>query len=225
MSFKSFLKKVGKGIGKVTSVASPLLMATGVGAPLALGLGAAGGFASGHNLGEVLKGAAKNFALGGAGKALSGGLKGLSVLSKADMLKNGVQGASKVAGIGPGGVPMIDQNGAYAAGQPGAGGGGGVLDAIKGLLGGNSSGGGTDWGKILGTVGKVGVGAAGAYSSAKQQGKADDLRDKALKLVEGEYAEGAPLRKLGMAGLTDPRVRDLSSVFAPAQTNYQRLAI
>lgn len=222
MSFKSFLKKVGKGIGKVTSVASPLLMATGVGAPLALGLGAAGGFASGHNLGEVLKGAAKNFALGSAGKAVAG----LAGLSKAAAAKAGgvsaVGSQPRMIGVGPGGTPLFDQTGELSGG---GGGGNGVVDALKGILGGNKAGGGTDWGSILGNLGKVGVTAAGAYSSAKQQGKADDLRDKALKMVESEYAEAAPLRKLGMAGLTDPRVRDLSSVFATQPAQYRRLAV
>jgi hypothetical protein len=226
MSLKSFLKKVGKGVGKVTSVASPLLMATGVGAPLALALGAAGGYASGHNTGEVLKGLVKNAALGTAGKAAIGGLKGLQTVMKGGGKVSPVAGnlnpddLSKVIGNSsmPGGA-------APGLGSSSGGGGGGWLDSLTGALGFKNAQGGTDWAKILGTAGKVGLGAAGAVSAAKQQGKADELRDKALRLVESEYAEAAPLRKLGMAGLTDPRVRDLSSIFQTPQAQYRRLAV
>jgi len=72
-----FLGGLVKGIGKVAQVAAPIVgMVPGVGAPLAAGIGVAGGLLSGGGLKGALKGAAGG-ALGGLSGKLFGAVSGL----------------------------------------------------------------------------------------------------------------------------------------------------
>lgn len=105
----SFLKKLGKTIGKVAQFAAPVLAATGVGAPLAIGLGAAGGALQGGKPKEWLKRAA----IGGGGAALGAAARGSGALGKAG---GWLQKAAGAVGGGGG-------QGGAAGGAPGGGGG------------------------------------------------------------------------------------------------------
>lgn len=131
----------------------------------------------------------------GAGLGVVGGLgNGKSSLKKMALggLMGGVGGiAGKALGIG---------------GAAGAGGGGGSLAA--------------KFGGITGGLRKLGAGikanpelALGA-ASLFQQHQAGQRADRAARQAEDfarqEYAEGAPLRKLGMESLVSPRVSNFS---------------
>lgn len=105
----SFLKKVSRGLGKALQVAAPVLAMTGVGAPLAIGLGAAGGAMQGGKPKQWLKRAA----IGGGAAGLGALAKGSGALGKAGGWLSKAGGmAGKAAGAMGG------------AGPPGAGGGG-----------------------------------------------------------------------------------------------------
>lgn len=114
------------------------------------------------------------------------------------------------SGVGGGGSRSIAQQAigavqqAMKSGQPAPGGG--------------------SWVDILKKLGPLVLGGAGAYQAAKTQGKADEYRAKAIKSAEDAYAEGAPLRTMGLAGLTDPRMKDVSSIFQKPTVNYRRLS-
>lgn len=105
----SFLKKLGKVVGKGLQIASPILAATGVGAPLAIGAGALGGAMQGGKPKEWLTRAA----VGGGTAALGAG---------AGKLAGMAGGASKLRGMASG-----------AAGAGGGGGGGGWGGALSTL--------------------------------------------------------------------------------------------
>lgn len=103
----SSLQGVGKVVGKAAQYAAPVLALTGVGLPLAAGIGAAGALAQGKGL----KGAAM-----GAGGAVAGHLVNRSgVLDRASQLMR------SGGGQGP----------ATTAGGSGGGGGGGILGTVR----------------------------------------------------------------------------------------------
>lgn len=193
MGFGSFLKKAVKGIGKVAKVAAPVLAMTGVGAPLAAGIGALGGVMSGGGL----KGAATG-ALGGLGGA--GAKAGLGKLGVAlPQLFGGGAGAGA----------------ADASGASGGGGVGGFLgklvggagDLVKGLGNAGSTGGNP---LLQGLLKLGGLGAAGydIYSRNKQRSAADqsnqqryDIFSELLKKGEAAYDEKKPLRDAGQQAI------------------------
>lgn len=105
----NFLKKLGKVVGKGLQIASPILAATGVGAPLAIAAGAAGGALQGGKPKEWLTRAA----VGGGTAALGAG---------AGKLAGMAGGASKLRGMASG-----------ASGGGGGGGWGGALSTLADL--------------------------------------------------------------------------------------------
>lgn len=113
----SFLKKLGKGLGKALQVAAPVLAMTGVGAPLAIAAGAAGGAMQGGKPKEWLRRAA----VGGAGGALGAAAKGAGVAGKAGGW------LQKAGGMAAKAAPAMMGSG----GQPG--GGGGALRSLADL--------------------------------------------------------------------------------------------
>jgi hypothetical protein len=91
MGFFSGLKKAVKGVGKIAKYAAPILAATGVGAPLAIGIGAAGGLMQGGNVKDMLK----NATVGAGGAALAGGLGGGTLGKIGQFAKSGLGGMLK----------------------------------------------------------------------------------------------------------------------------------
>lgn len=92
---------------------------------------------------------------------------------------------------------------------------GGIGDFLKG---GNPNGG-IDLGKLA----KYALPALGAYQASKAAAKADEYRKKGLAGAEAEYASRKPLREMGMAGLMDPRMTDVSSLFNKPRPQYRRI--
>jgi hypothetical protein len=64
----------------------------------------------------------------------------------------------------------------------------------------------------------AGEGLLGAHDALK----ARSLRGKALGSAEGAYNERAPLRKMGIEGMTTAQAPDLSSLFADPNNPYQQ---
>lgn len=64
------------------------------------------------------------------------------------------------------------------------------------------------------------MGAASMYQGAKAQGKADDLNKRALALREQQYADFAPIRKLGIAGMQNTQRPDLSAIYRNQQNPF-----
>jgi hypothetical protein len=183
----SFLKSLGHVLGKGLQIASPVLAATGVGAPLA-----AGAMLAGRTL----------------DKATSDG-----GIGKMKLFKDGILPA---AGVGAG---------AALVGH--AGGGAGILEKLKGVMGGHGSGPldestagipeiGGHSGSFLGDIGKnllkklsthpeIALGAVGAIQNARMQGKAADLTDDAAHMAQQNAADMAPLRAALLARMQQPQ--------------------
>lgn len=212
------IRKIGQKAGGLLRKAAPFLgFIPGVGAVAGGALGALGSIAEGHRGWS-----------GTLGSAAMGGLSGLGGSKLRALLKKGsasavggavAKNAPKVIGIGPGGVPMIDQTGQM---------GSSILDKL-GPLGGFAKGllpkdadGSVNWGSVLGNAAKYGLPALGAVQASRTQGKADAYRDKAIKLAEAEYAAKAPLRTMGMAGLTDPRLASVNELFNQPRPTFRR---
>lgn len=211
------LKKIGKSkitrtLGKIIDTGADFLP------PGFREVGNVGGkLMQGQNLKKAAIGSVLDYAggkLGGmvasklGGKA--GGLVAKSVPSKAPI------GSMSVIN----GMPVMlppSSSGGFAGGLKKIG--GSVVDSLshnkQGII-----------DSVLGGVKHLGVdnvlgGGALAYG-AYQQKKAGDMRNKALKMVEQDYAERAPLRKLGVSGMMNEQRPDLSSVFAPAMNPFLR---
>ncbi|MHB1310582.1 MAG: hypothetical protein ACYC3L_01100 [Gemmatimonadaceae bacterium] len=113
--------------------------------------------------------------------------------------------------------------GGAATGALGAVGGGALKGATSGLKSVGSSG-------LMGGIKKLGgfaldnidpiMGAASMYQGAKAQGKADDLNKRALALREQQYADFAPIRKLGIAGMQNTQRPDLSAIYRNQQNPF-----
>jgi hypothetical protein len=144
--------------------------------------------------------AARAIAAGNAGGGFLGGLKkvGGSIISS--------QLPGAIQSFAGGGSPGLSQ----AAGAIAQGGKPGIVDQIGSFLGGGLK-------KIGGVDGLLGAGALGY--GAYQQKQAGDMRDKALKLIEQDYATRAPLRTMGLSGMLNETPPDLSGVFAGATDN------
>jgi hypothetical protein len=222
----SWLSSGLRKVGGVAKKAAPLAgLIPGVGTVAGGLIGGLGSLASGDNIGEALKYGAKGAvggylgnAAGGLGGIL-GGLKriGGGGLPNADR-DYGITGSGSIGGKGDlSGLPMPSIGGA-----PKSGGLGGILG---GLLGGSGGIGGLLSGglkKIGGVDGLLG-GAATGYG-AYQMKQAGDMRNKALKMVEQDYATRAPLRSQGLAGMLNEQRPDLSSTFASNNPFSRRVA-
>lgn len=175
-------------------------------------------------LGSVIPGVGT--ALGaGLGQAIGGVGAGHGV-AKSALEGAGVYGGSKLAGAisGMGGAPKasIDPEGDALYGtettpDPPSSGIGGYLrsllpsgggSATPGQPGGTST---NPW--LLGLAGLQGA------NSAYLGQKSNALSDKALKGVEANYAERAPLRAAGLRGLLNPTAPDTSQLSTIAQRN------
>lgn len=198
------LKKIGKVVGGVAKQAAPVIsMVPGVGTVAGAAIGGLGSLASGDNLKTAIGYGVKGAMPGMLGKlAGAGGIAG-----KAGSILGGLKkvGGGSIGGSGAlSGLPMP------SIGKAPRGGVGGIIDSLGGI--------GGIGGSILGGLKKIGVddvlGGASLGYGAYQMKKAGDLRNKSLKMVEDEYRERAPLRKVGLSGLMNEQRPDLSQVFA-----------
>lgn len=202
----SWLSKGLKKVGGLAEKAAPVVgLIPGVGTLAGGAIGGLGALAHGDGLRGALKYGAMGAASGLAGSKLLGG-KGILGVPGALKKVIGSGGHPEVVGLGPGGVPMINQT----AGKSGLGG----LGGIAGLLG-------SGFKKIGGVDGLLGAGALGY--GAYQQKQAGDYRNKALKMIEQDYASREPLRKMGLAGMLNETPPDLSGVFQ-SQNPLRRVA-
>jgi hypothetical protein len=246
----SWLKKLGKVVNKVTDIGSGLVgYIPGVG-PIAGGvLDAAGDLAGGKNLksalGSGLKTGGMAFLGGKAASLLGGKLGSVGKILGAGRTPDFKPNASLMEKYGNTdalGSVIKNADGSYAGGNSaGLSGSGGWMDKLGSVIGGAgkvagaltgsrapgsaaaAGGGMPDWMKLLGTVGKVALPAYGAYQASKTAGKADALQEKAMKLIEAEYAAGQPLRDMGLKGMMDPRLADVSGLFNKARPDYRRI--
>lgn len=235
MSIGSVLKKIGKSkitraIGKGIDFGSDFLP------PGFRDVGNLGGkLLEGKNLKMAALGTAGDYVGGRLARGLGSKLQGIG---KAGAVAGGATPTNipKLIGIGPGGIPLFDQTGSIAK-QLGAGalqagataitGTGGsnpgqdwksrLLGGVSGLLGGKAGGIG------LGDIAKYALPALGAFQASKAAGKADEYRKKGLAGVEAEYAAAKPLRDMGLAGMIDPRMTDVSSLFNQPRPQYRRI--
>ena len=187
MGVKSFLKKAGNVVSKGLKYASPVLALTGVGAPLAAGLGALGGL--GERLTDDKKGGWKDN-LGGAVKGGALGLAGAGAragLSKLGMFGLGGGGGTAVGGATGDGASLLSRLG------------GGAKDLMS-KLGGD--------GGALGGLGKLGglfMGGMAIKDQRDQRASSEefeagkfDLLKEALGKGEAQYDAMAPMRSGGM---------------------------
>jgi hypothetical protein len=214
------LKKVGKVVGGVAKRAAPIAaMIPGVGTVAGAAIGGLGSRASGDNLKTAIGYGIKGALPGALGKlgGLGGVLGGLKRIGGGGAPSLDVGDLSKV--IGNSGMP-----GGAAPGL-GSSGKGGVLGSLGSIIGGAGGLGGILGGglkKIGGVDGLLG-GAATGYG-AYQMKQAGDMRNKALKMVEQDYASRAPLRSQGLAGMLNEQRPDLSSTFASNNPFSRRVA-
>lgn len=159
---------------------------------------------------KTLLGLAATLALPGVGGALGGALGAIPGVGGALASGAGAVGSAlgSLGGAAKGALSAI----------PGASGVAGAIEGAAGALPGASSLGSSSLGGLV----KEGLGKAGEFltanggrnalgiaqgvTTALQQKKANDLANRALKSSEGAYAEKAPLRAAGMAGLMRPDV-------------------
>lgn len=225
------LENAGRSLGKIGRQAAPIVgLIPGVGTVAGAAIGGLGSVLEGRKLSDSLK----SGAIGGLSGLAGSKLRALLAAGKA----SGVGGALPNPDLSavPGAVDSIGRKTAGELAKAGLGGfvdtagsagGGGLLGTIaqaaaKGLIPRNKDGS-IDWGGLLGNAAKVGLPALGAYQSSKDKGKADEYRAKAIAAAEGAYNEAAPLRQMGLAGLTDPRMADVSSIFAAPRPQFRRL--
>jgi hypothetical protein len=179
----------------IPAAQTALAMLPGIGPLISAGIGGLRGFdregqgGIGYDVGTGLKGAATGYAAGMAGNALQGALgKGMAAGSAAKA----------------GGGSALSQLGA------------GAKAAIPSLLGGGQDGGGFKL-PSLGTIGSgikdavTGNGGMNALAfaqllnSAQLGKKSGDLADEALNTQRDLFANKAPLRSAGIAGMQAPR--------------------
>jgi hypothetical protein len=167
-----FLKKAAPVIGAIAGNA----ILPGVGGVVGGSLGGAVSKAGkGKSLSSVLGGAAVG-GLGAAGaNALSAG-KGFSPGGLVSGFKGKFLGGKAPAGT------VSDDMGPLTPGL--SGGGGGLGSLFKNMS--------------PGDLAKLGIAGAGLYSSAKQQGKSDDITNRLLAQEQEQDAARAPLRQLFM---------------------------
>ena len=220
------LENMGRSLGKVVRQASPLVsFIPGIGPIASAGIGYAGSLAEGRNLKHHLKSGAmaglsglgidKLQATGKLGSTLSG------EFGKRSAREAALKGALGNMARNPAGI-IDPMTGTSIAGEAGGGIGGfagKALSGVSGLLKGGI-------GKLsTADILKLGLGGVGAYQASKAAGKANDLRERGLKYATDAYDEAAPLRKMGMEGMLDPRMADVSSLFNQPRRPYRRLTI
>jgi hypothetical protein len=183
------LKKVGKGVGKIASIAAPVLAATGVGIPLAAAVGAAGGALQGGKPKQWLKRAA----LGAGTTALAGGLAGKAgFLSK---LGGGKGIAGKVGNV----AGQVVRGAAGLPAQAAGGAGGGGMPSLADL-------------------GQLGLAGYSMFRGHQDANRARRLEDQMLRQSEQEYALGAPMRdemrRVAMLPTNTAMLRDTQNPFS-----------
>lgn len=234
----SGLKKVG---GVAEKVAPYVGLIPGVGTIAGGAIGGLGALAHGDGLKGALKYGAAG-AISGYGNAAKLGGMGAKAIFQGGLKKVGSNLGTLAMGgkLGGNGIPNPDVSGALntangIADKYGSQGGGGFLDGLKkvggGIVGmgsgvgmGGSHGGFLD--SILGGIKGIGVdgalaGAAG-LAGANASRNASNYRNKALGLVQGQWDDKAPLRKVGLAGMLNEQRPDLSSVYADPQNPFAR---
>ncbi len=216
----------GGFFGSVQSVGADLLkygapiaagFIPGIG-PIAAGAIAAGGNTAGRALqGDPfsLKSALLSGAAGYGGNALMGG-QGL----------NGVSGIPGRLGIGGGGGAgsqvgnMTQSMGGGLSAGPGAASGAGA-GAFSTAAGGGGGGG------VLAALSKYGplaMGALGAVGSYQDNAKANDLRERGIRMAEQDYAGRQPFRDNAtmFATMPQPTMPDLSNIYEDPGNPYNR---
>ena len=118
----------------------------------------------------------------------------------------GVKGAVTGAALGAGAEglqSLVGRAGGLGGLLGGAGGGAGAAGGILGSVGG------------LGGLAKLGLGAAGVVSGAKQQSEASQLRREAIEGARREFESREPLREAFLSRLGQPVAREnLGALFA-----------
>lgn len=199
-AIKKGVTDVGHGIGSalnnpvVKGIGTAALAASGVGLPAAIALGAGTG------------------ALGGALRP-GGGLKGA--------ITQGGQGALLGATGSIGGTVGRAALGAAAGGGTPGGplGGGSAMGAIKGIAGNALGGLGSQaLGAITGNGGLNALGLAQGVNAAMLSKQSTDFANRAMGDVQHSYDERAPLRALGLQGLTNPTAPNVGGIRKVAGT-------
>lgn len=200
---------VGKALGGALKFAAPIaaMAIPGIG-PLA----AAGIAAGGNVAGRALSG--DKFSLGSTLLSGAAGAGGNWLL--------GGQGFKGIGGIpqrlGFGGGASAGAAGNATQGMPG----------VMGAAGGGGGAGGFSLGGALDAVGRYGplvVGGLGAYQTMQDQSKANELRERGIKMAEQDYAGRAPFRALATsyAQRPEPQRADLSSIFYDPGNPFNRV--
>lgn len=132
-------------------------------------------------------------------------------------------GALLIPGVGSaiGGALGMGGGAAAGAGAAGAAGAGATAAKAGGLLGGLRSVGGLikdNAGDLI----KTGIGVGSAIQGYQKGQQADDLQREALDMAREAYADRAPLREMGLAGMTGAQRPDLSGIFGDAGNPYSR---
>lgn len=204
MGFFSSIGNAVKGVGHTLgSIASNPLVDGALGLVGGPGIAAAVGglghlFAPGGNLGSALHGAVTGGAAGTGAGALKDGVTGI--------LSGGLNGLGGNASNVLKGATTL---GATTGTPAGATADPGLLQRLGGTLGGIA-------GSSVGGVPLPIAGLAGLQgANAAQLGaKSNDFADKAWDYASKDYDARAPLRTMGIAGLTNPTPRDTSGLTA-----------
>lgn len=179
MSLFSGIRKVGGkllgGLGDVAKFAAPALALTGVGAPLAAGIGLAGGLAGQLNdkHGSLGQGLVQG-GLSAAGSLGAGALRGSGLASKAAGAL-GLRSMPSSAAAANGAAPAAGLN-------------------LGGFLGSAA--------KWLGKNPEVAMLGLGALQNARTATQASGLRGQAVDLARADMASREPFRQLALAQLT-----------------------
>lgn len=205
-----FWSSIGHGIkqvGGLVSKAAPLAgLIPGVGSIAGGVIGAAGEGLQGHGIKGMLKGGAIGATAGMAGKAAAGLGLGKRIL-----------GGGAPSSSGGYNVNDPSQN-IFAGEDPNAGGGwmGNAIGIGKRILGTNKQGG-FDGSNLLGLA-EGGLAGASAINSANASRRAGQYQTAALDQAKNRWAQGAPLREMGMRRMLNTTPPDLTSTYND-QTN------
>ena len=216
MGLVKSIRKIGQKVGSVLRKAAPIVgLIPGVGLPAGAALGALGSIAEG---GRGLGGTLSSAAMGGLSGLGGSALRSLLAAKKASAVAGSM---GKLGGI----IGNSTPGGTAAAGGLTTGGSGGILGRLGSILGGE--------GGVTGVLGNLGglvkdnqgliLGGLGAYQSSKNAGKAEEYRKKAIQAATAQYEAAAPLRAMGLAGLTDPRMVPVSQIFNQPRPTFRRL--
>lgn len=229
MSFIKEIRHIGQVGGSLLRKAAPIVgLIPGVGTIAGAGLGALGSIAEGHRgLSGTLGSAAMGGLSGYGGSKLRALLAAKGASGTGQSMPNGGYGSTAPSSLPDGG--WSDPSTGFGVGTPGSTSASGIdgwiskLGPLAGLIPKNRDGSYNLGGLLKGAAG-IALPAAGAIQASKKAAEADKYRQKQIGLAESQWAAGAPLRTMGMAGLTDPRMADISSLLNRPRPNYTPVA-